>query len=199
MTRIKENIVKSFDVLSSACNTLKNDKNFLDKYQSWLKFFLNTIDAGGTIFICGNGGSFAHAQHLTTELIVRFKYNREPIKAICLGSNQANLTAIGNDLEFDQIFSRELSGLYKTIDTVLILSTSGNSPSVIKVAEFVRSKGENAISILGKDGGKLKNISNSFVVPSNETSLIQEIQILIGHALCNELEQYILKKLNYNK
>ena len=194
MKKSKENIVNSFDGLSSACDSLKKDKNFLDKYQSWLKIFLKTIDAGGTIFVCGNGGSFAHAQHLTTELVVRFKYNREPIKAICLGSNQANLTAIGNDLEFDQIFSRELNGLYKTIDTVFILSTSGNSPSVIKVAEFVKSKGENAISLLGKDGGKLKNISNSFVIPSDVTSLIQEIQILIGHALCNELEQYTLKK-----
>ena len=199
MKKSKENIVNSFDGLSSACDSLKKDKNFLDKYQSWLKIFINTIDAGGTIFICGNGGSFAHAQHLTTELVVRFKYNREPIKAICLGSNQANLTAIGNDLEFDQIFSRELNGLYKTIDTVFILSTSGNSPSVIKVAEFVKSKGENAISLLGKDGGKLKNISNSFVIPSDVTSLIQEIQILIGHAICNELEQYIFKNLKHNK
>ena len=186
-------ILSSLNELSKACNTLIKDDVFLNKYQSWIIKFISTIKSGGTIYICGNGGSFAHAQHLTAELVVRYKLNREPIKSVCLGSNQANLTAIGNDLSFDQIFSRELSGLYNSNDIVLILSTSGNSPNVIKVAEYVRKMGGNALSLLGKDGGKLKDITDHYIIPSHKTNLIQELQILIGHSICYELEEYIFK------
>ena len=160
-----ETIISSLNELSKACNTLIKDDVFQKKYQSWIKKFISTIKNGGTIYICGNGGSFAHAQHLTAELVVRYKLNRDPIKAVCLGSNQSNLTAIGNDFSFDQIFSRELSGLYNVNDIVLILSTSGNSPNVIKVAEYVRNMGGNAISLLGKDGGKLKEITDNYIIP----------------------------------
>ena len=193
MNLVNETIISSLNELSRACNILKKDELFLKKYQSWITKFISTIKNGGTIFICGNGGSFAHAQHLTTELVVRYKVNRESIKSICLGSNQANLTATGNDLSFDQIFSRELSGLYKSNDIVFILSTSGNSPNVIKVAEYVREMGGNALSLLGKDGGKLKEITDNYIIPFNQTNLIQELQILIGHSICNELENYIFK------
>ena len=142
MNQQNQNIISSLENLSSACKTLMNDKRFLKKYNSWIKNLFSTICNDGTIFICGNGGSFAHSQHLITELVVRFNINREPIKAICLGANQASLTAIGNDFSFDQIFTRELSALYKPNDTVFILSTSGNSQNVIKVAEYVKSKGD---------------------------------------------------------
>ena len=193
MNSLNETIISSLNELSKGCNILKKDDLFLKKYESWINKFISTINNGGTIFICGNGGSFAHAQHLTTELVVRYKKNRKSIKSICLGSNQANLSAIGNDLSFDQIFSRELSGLYKSNDIVFILSTSGNSPNVIKVAEYVREMGGNAISLLGKDGGKLKEITDNYIIPFHETNLIQEIQILIGHSICDELEKYICK------
>tara|TARA_A100001388_G_C28772912_1_gene505097 strand:+ start:2644 stop:3231 length:588 start_codon:yes stop_codon:yes gene_type:complete len=193
MNLVNETIISSLDELSKACNTLKKDNTFLKKYQSWIKKFISTIKNGGTIFICGNGGSFAHAQHLTTELVVRYKLNRIAIKSICLGSNQANLTAIGNDLSFDQIFSRELSSLYNTNDIVLILSTSGKSPNVIEVAKYVREMGGNALALLGKDGGELKDITDNYIIPFPETNLIQELQILIGHSICNELEKYVSK------
>ena len=193
MNSENETITSSLNELSKACNILKKDDLLIKKYKSWTKKFISTIKNGGTIYICGNGGSFAQAQHLTTELVVRYKNNREPIKSICLGSNQANLSAIGNDFSFDQIFSRELSGLYESDDIVFILSTSGNSPNVIKVAEYVKKMGGNAISLLGKDGGKLKEITDNYIIPFHETNLIQEIQILIGHSICNELEKYICK------
>ena len=193
MNLVNETIISSLDELSKACNTLKKDNTFLKKYQFWIKKFISTIKNGGTIFICGNGGSFAHAQHLTTELVVRYKLNRIAIKSICLGSNQANLTAIGNDLSFDQIFSRELSSLYNTNDIVLILSTSGKSPNVIEVAKYVREMGGNALALLGKDGGELKDITDNYIIPFPETNLIQELQILIGHSICNELEKYVSK------
>ena len=194
MTNLNENIINSLSNLSFACDFLKKDSFFLKTYQDWINKLILTINTHGTIFICGNGGSFAHAQHLTAELVVRFKFNRKSISALCLGSNQANLTAIGNDLSFDDIFSRELSALYKSNDSVLILSTSGNSTNVVKVAEYVRKMGGDAISLLGKGGGKLKNITNNFVIPFNDTALIQELQILIGHSICNELEKYSFEK-----
>tara|TARA_B100000886_G_scaffold303860_1_gene234736 strand:+ start:12454 stop:13041 length:588 start_codon:yes stop_codon:yes gene_type:complete len=190
---MNQNIISSFNNLSSACETLKTDEIFLRKYDSWIKNLISTIRNEGTIFICGNGGSFAHSQHLTTELVVRFNINREPIRAICLGANQANLTAIGNDFSFDQIFTRELSALYKPRDSVFILSTSGNSQNVIKVAEYVRSMGGNALSLIGKDGGQLKNLTDHYIIPFSSTSLIQELQFLIGHSICYELEKYIVK------
>ena len=194
MTNLNENIINSLSNLSFACDFLKKDSLFLKTYQDWINKLILTINTHGTIFICGNGGSFAHAQHLTAELVVRFKFNRKSISALCLGSNQANLTAIGNDLSFDDIFSRELSALYKSNDSVLILSTSGNSTNVVKVAEYVRKMGGDAISLLGKGGGKLKNITNNFVIPFNDTALIQELQILIGHSICYELEKYSFEK-----
>ena len=162
MNQKKQIIISSLDNLSSACENLKNNEIFLKKYNSWIKIFISTISNEGTIFICGNGGSFAHSQHLTTELVVRFNINREPIRAICLGASQSNLTAIGNDFSFDQIFIRELSALYKPNDTVFILSTSGNSQNVIKVAEYVRSMGGNALSLIGKDGG-LHPVQKAFI------------------------------------
>ena len=198
MNSFNETIISSLNELSKSCNILKKDDLFLKKYESWINKFISSIKNGGTIYICGNGGSFAHAQHLTTELVVRYKKNRESIKSICLGSNQANLSAIGNDLSFDQIFLRELSGLYKSTDIVFILSTSGNSPNVIKVAEYVKEMGGNAISLLGKDGGKLKDITDNYIIPFHETNLIQEIQILIGHCICDELEKYICKNPTKN-
>ena len=84
MNQKNQNIISSLNNLSSACENLKNNEIFLKKYNSWIKIFISTISNEGTIFICGNGGSFAHSQHLTTELVVRFNINREPIRAICL-------------------------------------------------------------------------------------------------------------------
>lgn len=190
---MNQNIISSLENLSSACETLKNDERFLKKYNSWIKNLFSTICNDGTIFICGNGGSFAHSQHLITELVVRFNINREPIKAICLGANQASLTAIGNDFSFDQIFTRELSALYKPNDTVFILSTSGKSPNVIKVAEYVKSMGGNALALIGKDGGQLKDLTDNYIIPFSSTSLIQEIQFLIGHSICDELEKFVVR------
>ena len=194
MNQKNHSIISSLNNLSSACENLKNNEVFLKKYNSWIKIFISTISNDGTIFICGNGGSFAHSQHLTTELVVRFNTNRKPIRAICLGASQSNLTAIGNDFSFDQIFIRELSALYKPNDTVFILSTSGNSQNVIKVAEYVRSMGGNALSLIGKDGGQLKSLTDNFIIPFSSTSLIQELQFLIGHSICDELEKYVVRK-----
>ena len=131
---------------------------------------------------------------MVAELVVRFKDNRRAINSILLGANQSNLTAIGNDFDFTDIFVRELSALYKDGDLVIILSTSGNSENTIKVANFVRDKNSKALAILGKGGGKLKEITENIIIPSQSTALIQELTILIGHTLCQEIEKKVLNK-----
>ena len=189
LDEVVNNLINSLDALSEACQIIREDDFIISKYKSWVNIIKKCIKNGNTIFFCGNGGSFSDAQHLVTELVVRYEVNRDPINAICLGSNQTNLTAIGNDFTFEDIFVRELSALYRKGDLVFILSTSGNSKNIVKVAKFLHSKGEKAIALLGNDGGIVKDISDSIVLPLYKTSLIQEIQILIGHSICHEIEQ----------
>ena len=187
-------IIRSLNSLSKACQELLEDKVFLDKYNLLLTNLINTIKNENTIFICGNGGSFADAQHLVTELVVRFNHNRKALKAIALGSNQSNLTAIGNDMNFEKIFQRELEAFYRNGDTVLLLSTSGNSKNLIRVAEYLQSKDKQGFSIIGKDGGLLKKTTEYIFLPYENTALIQELQIMIGHSLCSEIEKEFLVK-----
>ena len=190
---IKNNqVIKSLNDLSLACQELAKNKIFLKKYQLLLDNLVNTVENNNTIFICGNGGSFADAQHLVTELVVRFNHNRKALKAIALGSNQSNLTAIGNDMCFENIFLREIEAFYEKGDTVLMLSTSGNSKNLIQVAKFLKGKDKLGFSIIGKDGGHLKDSTEAIHLPYKNTALIQELHILIGHSLCGEIENKFL-------
>ena len=186
-------LIKSLNALSEACQIIQKDEKIIRKYEEFLCKLKKCVNNGNTIFFCGNGGSFSDSQHLTAELIVRFELNRNPIKAICLGSNQTNLTAIGNDFSYEDVFVRELSALYQNGDLVFILSTSGNSPSILKVARFLIKKNEKAIALLGREGGLAKQITDCIVLPFDKTSLIQELQTVIGHSLCQELEYEFAK------
>ncbi len=195
----QDNLKKTFKELSLIFSDLSKDNKISEKYQFFLKKMVDALNQNKTIFFCGNGGSFADSQHLATELVVRFKKNREAINANVLGSNQCNLTAIGNDFSFEEIFVRELSALYKKGDVVIILSTSGNSKNIIKVAEFLNLKGEKALAITGKGGGGLIGITDNLVIPSNDTATIQEVTIVIGHSLCSEIERISVKnKRNFD-
>ena len=106
--KVENMFLESLNELSEACQIIKKDKKIMQKYDGILEKMKTSVRNGNTIFFCGNGGSFSDSQHLTAELIVRFELNRDPIKAICLGSNQSNLTAIGNDFSYEDIFVREL-------------------------------------------------------------------------------------------
>ena len=184
-------IQKSSKDLIDTLLKLNKDKDFLKRYDTLIDNLLNAINTKNTIFFCGNGGSFADAQHLAAELVVRFKENRRAINSIALGSNQCNLTAIGNDFEFEDIFVRELSALYKEGDIVIILSTSGNSKNLVKVANYLINNGSKGFSILGKSGGLLKDLTHNIVIPSKETATIQEVTIVIGHSLCTDIDKHI--------
>lgn len=152
--------------------------------------FIETIRKGGTIFLFGNGGSAADAQHIAAELIGRMTVNRQSIPAIALTVNTSNLTAIGNDFGYEQIFSRQLEGLLKKNDLAVAISTSGNSPNVLEGAKAARQKGCAAIGFTGENGGKLESLVDCcFKAPASKTWRIQEIHILVGHTICEIVDR----------
>jgi D-sedoheptulose 7-phosphate isomerase len=150
------------------------------------------IKNGGKLLLCGNGGSAADAQHLAGELVVRLSsdYTRSALPAITLSSNDYVLTACANDFGFEQVFSRQIEALGKPEDVLLCISTSGNSPNLITAAHKAKEKKMKTVGLLGRDGGKLKELSDlSIVVPSKNTPRIQEIHIFICHILCELVEK----------
>ena len=144
---------------------------------------------GGTLFFCGNGGSAADAQHLATEYVVRYMKNRRALPAIALTTDTSLITAAGNDLGFDEIFARQVEALVTARDALVIHSTSGTSPNVIKAAEAARRKGARVIAFSSRDGGQLRSIADhSIVVPTERTDRAQEIHLCIEHAICEIIE-----------
>lgn len=154
------------------------------------KALVQCLQQGGKIMFCGNGGSAADSQHLASELTGRFVNDRRPLAALALSTDSSALTCIGNDYGFDDVFDRQVRGLGRAGDVLVGISTSGNSPNLLKAFESARQMGIITVGMLGRDGGKLLSISNlSIVVPSWTTAHIQESHIMIGHVLCAEIEK----------
>jgi len=144
---------------------------------------------GGTLFFCGNGGSAADAQHLATEYVVRYMKDRRALPALALTTDTSLITATGNDLGFDEIFARQVEALVTARDVLVIHSTSGSSPNVIKAAEAARRKGAQVIAFSSRDGGQLRSIADhSIIVPTDRTDRAQEIHLCIEHAICEIIE-----------
>ena len=144
---------------------------------------------GNKIVFFGNGGSAADAQHLATELAVRYERDRAPIAALALTTDTSMLTAIGNDYGFDDLFSRQVEALCRPGDVVIGISTSGNSENVIRALEAARTLDAVAAGFGGRDGGRMRGLADPFlVVPSDDTARIQEMHITLGHMLCGALE-----------
>ena len=176
---IKDHLLVSENLLSTQTNKILQITKILKK----------TMKENGTIFWCGNGGCAADSQHLNAELIGRFEKERKPIRSMALTTDTSVLTALANDYSFDQIFSRQINAYCKKIDSVIFISTSGNSMNLINGLKEAKKKGCKTISLLGKNGGKIKKFSDiSLVVSSNNTARIQEMHILIGHIICLILE-----------
>lgn len=170
LKQCREDILKAADVLKKA--------------------FLN----GNKVMFCGNGGSAADSQHLATELVIRLSHdvNRPAFGAIALTTDSSNLTAGGNDIGFENVFARSVEGLGKEGDVLIAISTSGNSPNVIKAIEMAKSKKIVTIGFLGGRGGKIKDITDmNIIIPSENTQRIQESHITIGHIICEIVEREI--------
>ena len=161
--------------------------------QAMIECIWESMQQGGKLLICGNGGSAADAQHLATECMVRLEAERAPLPAIALTTDTSLLTAAGNDYGFETIFARQVAGLGRPGDVLLAISTSGHSPNVVRAVEEAHRRGLHTLGLLGKDGGRLKDIVHiALVVPSSNTQRIQEVHITIGHILCGTLERRIL-------
>jgi D-sedoheptulose 7-phosphate isomerase len=161
--------------------------------QAMIECIWESMQQGGKLLMCGNGGSAADAQHLATECMVRLETERAPLPAIALTTDTSLLTAAGNDYGFETIFARQVAGLGRPGDVLLVISTSGNSPNVVRAVEEAHRGGMHTLGLLGKDGGRLKQMVHmALVVPSSSTQRIQEVHITIGHILCGALERRIL-------
>jgi D-sedoheptulose 7-phosphate isomerase len=162
--------------------------------QAMIECIWESMQQGGKLLMCGNGGSAADAQHLATECMVRLETERAPLPAIALTTDTSLLTAAGNDYGFETIFARQVAGLGRPGDVLLVISTSGNSPNVVRAVEEAHRCGMHTLGLLGKDGGRLKQMVHmALVVPSSSTQRIQEVHITIGHILCGALERRILR------
>lgn len=149
-----------------------------------------SIQQGGKILFFGNGGSASDCQHLATELTIRYKSDRDPIAAIALTTDTSAITAAGNDIGFDNIFSRQIAALGKHGDVAIGISTSGNSENVIRGLQQAKDMGITPAGLGGKGGGRMNGLASPYViVPSDTTARIQEMHILIGHLLCDGLER----------
>ena len=149
-----------------------------------------SINYGNKILFFGNGGSAADAQHLATELAVRYVKDRDPIAALALTTDTSALTAIGNDMGFDALFARQIDALGKPGDIAIGISTSGNSANVLNSLKKAREKKLVTVGLTGNGGGKMKELCDILlVVPSGTTARIQEMHITLGQMLCGALER----------
>lgn len=166
------------------------DCEYLDKIFKFSVLIANTIKNKGTIFWCGNGGSAADSQHLAAELVCRFNKDRPPIASRALSTDTSILTSISNDYSYNEIFSRQISALAQPKDTLVGISTSGNSKNVDLAICRANEIGCNTIAFLGKDGGKIMNSAKNYIViGSDNTARIQEAHILVGHLIIEAVEK----------
>ncbi|MBT3515808.1 MAG: D-sedoheptulose 7-phosphate isomerase [Nitrospina sp.] len=152
-----------------------------------------SLSSGGKLLLMGNGGSAADCQHIAAELVGRFKKERKAIPALALTVDSSTLTALGNDYGFDTIFSRQVEAFATPKDSIIGISTSGNSKNVISALRLAQKIGAKTIGFMGNDGGEMKNfVDVGIIVPSNDTARIQEVHITIGHIICEIVEQDLI-------
>jgi D-sedoheptulose 7-phosphate isomerase len=171
---------------------MTESKNLTSKINKSVNMILKSLEKGGKIIIFGNGGSAADAQHMSAEFIGRYILERKGIASIALTTDSSILTSIGNDYKFEDIFSRQCEALVNQNDIIIAISTSGNSPNVVKGVKASIKKGGNIIGLTGKDGGKLKKLCDILLnIPSKETPRIQEGHRTVIHIICEFVEKEI--------
>ncbi len=164
-------------------------KNLTKEIANAASLLIVALQKGNKLLICGNGGSAADAQHIAAEIIGRYKADRVGLPAIALSTDTSALTAIGNDFGFEYIFSRQVEALANPGDVLLAISTSGTSGNILKAIQEAHKKGCKCIGLSGKDGGKMREIVDiNLIVPGLDTPRIQEMHILIGHILCQAID-----------
>jgi D-sedoheptulose 7-phosphate isomerase len=181
-------------VLEIARESIETKRSFFDSRAEDVvlasKLISDSIMNGGKLLIIGNGGSAADAQHIAAELVNRLSRDRPPIPAIALTTDTSILTSIGNDSSYDEVFERQIKALGRPGDVVLAISTSGNSPNILKAASAARDLDMKIVALAGRDGGNLAARADvALVVPGESTQRIQETHITIGHIICELVEE----------
>ena len=195
-----KNIIECHLIMKNYINNYfeKVSKNFIDlknqsgEIRSAVNQIVSSIKSGNKIIFCGNGGSASDAQHLATELIGRYRNDRPSLPGIAITTDTSALTAIGNDYGFDNIFSRQLEGIGKSGDTLVAISTSGNSKNIIKAVQLAKDIGINVIGFTGKNESELSKICDICVHAQDiKTNHIQEMHIATGQLICELVEKEI--------
>ncbi|MFK7933546.1 MAG: SIS domain-containing protein [Saprospiraceae bacterium] len=172
--------------------TVMKDADLLAVINDVTSECINAYRNGKKVLFCGNGGSAADAQHLAAELSGRFYFDREPLFAEALHVNSSFLTATANDYDFGEIYARMLRGIGQEGDVLFAMSTSGNSENIVNAAETATKLGMTVVAMTGRTGGELKDSCDFLInIPSRDTPRIQEVHMLIGHIICEQIEQVI--------
>ncbi len=172
-------------------------KENLAKLLDVIRLISQTFEGGNKLFFFGNGGSAADAQHMAAEFVNRYIMNRPPLPAIALTTDTSILTSVSNDFTFSEIFAKQLRALGKERDVAIGITTTGNSPNIIKAFEVAKEMGMKTVAFTGNDGGAIGKMADfPLVVPSTSTPRIQEAHILIGHILCEMVEHSLFFKVN---
>lgn len=172
----------------TAKQALLGDVNLLRQIEILAQDCLHALRSDGKIIFAGNGGSFADAQHLSAEFTSRFLFDRNPLPSLALGTNNSAISAIGNDYGYEQVFARELQGIFRPSDVFIAISTSGNSPNILRAVEKAKELTIRTIAWTGNTGGKLSEKCECLRVPATVTARIQECHIVLGHILCELVE-----------
>lgn len=187
--QMREFIVSEFVKVQDNFQKMANSPLFADQLLDACSCCVASLRNEGKILFAGNGGSAADAQHWSGELVSRFYYDRPGLPAIALTTDSSILTAIGNDYGFDYIFARQVEALGRAGDVLVVISTSGNSPNIVRAVEVAKIRGITTIGFTGAGGGKLAGMADiCFCVPSPETPRIQEGHEFLGHMLCAMIE-----------
>jgi D-sedoheptulose 7-phosphate isomerase len=191
------------DSLTESSETKLKIKEYLqNEIIDAVQILTDCFKKGNKLLLCGNGGSAADCQHIATELMIRLSHNiqRPALPAIALTTDTSNLTAGGNDIGFENVFARNVEGLGNKGDVLLAISTSGNSPNIIKAAHSAHNKAMKVIGFLGGNGGKLKELVDlPVVIPSSNVQRIQEGHITVAHIICELVEDKLYGKAKITK
>jgi D-sedoheptulose 7-phosphate isomerase len=177
----KETIEKTIEVM-------------IPKIEEASNIAIETLKSGNKILLCGNGGSASDAQHIAAELTGRYKRERKGLAGIALTTDTSALTAIANDYGYDRVFDRQIEALARKGDLIIGISTSGNSANIISAFRVARELGCKSIGLSGRGGGEINNSCDlNLIVPSDDTPRIQEMHILIGHTICQAIDNAYLQ------
>lgn len=190
---MKDRIVKAFEESIDVKTKFINAEN-ADKIFEIAKLIANAFNNGKKLILFGNGGSSTDASHIASEFVNRFKIERPGLPAIALNTDMAVITSIANDYDFSEVFSKQLKALSDEGDIVIAISTSGNSPNILKAMDVARKKKLITIALTGAKGDKfVSKATYAFIVPSDNTPRIQETHITLGHVLCQMVEEILFE------